>query len=84
MADNILQLGDYVICSIDYSDEDEKRLISNNFGKIISISNGGLYRILYYYNNGIKKHYCYLHEIKHHSKKLETIELLLNSDKFNI
>ena len=82
MTENIPQVGDYVICSIDYSDEDEKRLILNNFGKIISISDG-LYHLLYFYI-GIERYYCNLQDIKHYSNNLESIEVILNSMKFNI
>jgi len=71
----------YVIC--DYVvNEDEIDFISNNFGKVISIHKD-VYHILYFYN-GVKRYYCFLTDITHHSKSLESIELLLHSGKFNI
>jgi len=84
MTENIPQVGDYVICYGEYigNGDDEINFISNNFGKITSISDG-LYHLLYFYI-GIERYYCNLQDIKHYSNNLESIEVILNSMKFNI
>jgi len=77
--------GDYVICDGKFTfDLDFGEFIDANVGRITFPGFNTYYTVEYLYQNNLREYTINLENIKHWSSSKNELELVLNTNKFNI